>query len=317
MLLAVPILTGLLALVGVPSVLADCTQLSPWPSFSRYAPSAERILIGTVVWTPGGEVNGRFTLRVDEVLRGSAPATIEFDNFRSGAPQPICPEDSYLRVHEVGERLAFADGASLPGVDHPVALVAYVKPSRPNTGLLPKMERLSEAEVRAIALLPPTDTVEITDTQGATDPALLVMLGAALFGALASVRRQAARRGSEPARAGVHTLNVSVASSVSPRSGACASWPMPRSPGARSSTVIPGHISLRAQLAIPESAEATLEGGLNDGEAPTAQAAPRDEVAGWLGWHARRRDTLEHSPSADPGCRREGGEGSGTPDGWG
>ncbi len=192
--LASTLLAGLLVGVTATTAVADCTQLSPWPSFTRSAPAAYRILIGTVVWTPGGEANGRFTLRADEVLRGSAPATIEFHNFRSGAPQPICPGDSYLRVHDVGERLAFAYGARLPGVDHPIIAVAYVAPSRPNAGLLPGMERLTAAQVRAIALLPSTDIAEGTAPRGRDLSGLLIQLASGLVGVLAVVRRQRGAR---------------------------------------------------------------------------------------------------------------------------
>jgi hypothetical protein len=192
-LLASTLLAGVLVGVTAQAAVADCTQASPWPSFTRSAPAADRILIGTVVWTPGGEVNGRFTLRVDEVLRGTAPATIHFHNFRSGAPQPICPEDSYLRVHDVGERLAFAYAARLPGVDHPITAVAYLAPSRPDPDLLPQMERLTVAQVRAIAALPQTDAAlppAPTAPAPTGYPWALIVLGSGLLGALAFVLRQ-------------------------------------------------------------------------------------------------------------------------------
>ena len=170
--------------VGSGAALADCTQASPWPSFTRSAGSAQRIIIGTVTWTPGGAVNNRFTLRVDEVLRGQAPATIDFAAFRSGAPQPICPEDSLLRVRQVGDRLALAYGAHLPGLNRPITAVALVKPVDDPEGvlasLMPKMEWLTVAQVRAIAALPPTDSVIMSA------PSASPLLLSGLIGALAA-----------------------------------------------------------------------------------------------------------------------------------
>jgi hypothetical protein len=138
---------------------AECTGLSPWPSFTETASSARRIVIGTVTETLGGAVNNRFTLGVDEVLRGEAPDTIDFEAFRSGAPQPICPEDSVLRVHRVGERLALAYGARLPGWPERITAVAFVAPSKPDRSLLPGMETVTVAQVRRLAALPSTDTI--------------------------------------------------------------------------------------------------------------------------------------------------------------
>lgn len=129
---------------------AECTGLSPWPSFTRYAPSATDVIIGTVSWSalPGGFAS-RFTLTVDEVLRGSADPVIEFDRFRSGAPQPVCPEGSVLRVRP-GDRLAIGYGARYRGQDALVDVVAYVDPSEPDPQLLPRMQQLSEARIREI-----------------------------------------------------------------------------------------------------------------------------------------------------------------------
>jgi hypothetical protein len=149
----------LLYLVDPPPAYAECTQLSPWPSFREAAPSARTILIGTVTWTPGGRINNRFTLRVDEVLRGSAPSEIEIDRLHSGAPEPNCPGESSLKVRRWGERLAIAYDAHLRGLRRPITAVAFVRPSRPSPFFLPGMERLSARDVREIAAaIPETDT---------------------------------------------------------------------------------------------------------------------------------------------------------------
>ncbi len=150
---------GPLSMATPSAALADCSQLDPWPSFRQAAPSATTILIGTVTWTPGGRINNRFMLRVDEVLRGTAPNELEIAALHSGLPETICPGDSSLTVRRVGERLALAYGAHLPGQRRTITAVAFVKPSRPHHFFLPRMERLSAAEVRAIAAAPPpTDT---------------------------------------------------------------------------------------------------------------------------------------------------------------
>jgi hypothetical protein len=161
-----------LLLVGGSSTSADCSVLSAWPSFRETAPSARRITVGTVIETSGGDVNNVFTLRVDEVLRGSeGPSVLHFRAFRSGAPQPICPGDSVLRVRDIGERLAFAYGAQLAGFPPRITSVAFVSPSKPDRDLLPRMERLTISEVRAIAAeMPPTEAVP---TARSGDPDLL------------------------------------------------------------------------------------------------------------------------------------------------
>jgi hypothetical protein len=199
-------LTGGLLLLGlVPGTAsAECTQASPWPSFTRSAPRAATILVGTVTWTPGGEVNSHFVLRVDEVLRGRAPDEIEFNAFHPGVRQPICPEDSVLRVHREGERLAIAYRARMPGQKHSFTSVAFVRPSKPNLFLLPEMERLSLAQVRAIAAgLPGTDTA--SPGAGAGAPAIvgpgapaIVPWVAGLLAGLLALRRSAARARATP-----------------------------------------------------------------------------------------------------------------------
>ena len=160
------------ALVAAP-MSAECTGLSPWPSFTETASSARRIIIGTVTETLGGAVNNRFTLGVDEVLRGEAPDSIDFRAFRSGAPQPVCPEDSVLRVHRVGERLALAYGARLPGWAERITAVAFVAPSKPDRFLLPGMETVTVAQVRRLAALPATDGVAAPDLASEPSPGLL------------------------------------------------------------------------------------------------------------------------------------------------
>lgn len=132
--------------------VAECTRLDPWPSFTEAVPSAKTVFVGTVTDTPElGFPNNRFTLRVDEVLRGDPPAVIDFYGFKSGMPLTICPGDSVLRVRKNGERLAFAMDARLPGVRGRIDAVAFVGDSEPSRFMLPEMEQLPLPKVRRLA----------------------------------------------------------------------------------------------------------------------------------------------------------------------
>ena len=142
---------GLTVTSGRPAV-AECTRLDPWPSFTEAVPSAKTVFVGTVTDTPElGFPNNRFTLTVDEILRGDPPAVIDFGGFKSGVPLTICPGDSVLRVREKGERLAFAMDARLPGVEGRIDAVAFVDDSKPDRFMLPKMEQLPLTKVRRLA----------------------------------------------------------------------------------------------------------------------------------------------------------------------
>ncbi len=146
---------GLTVAAPAGPVSADCSGLSAWPSFRHTAASARDVVIGTVTDSalPDGFAS-RFTLTVDDVLKGEADGpTIEFDRFHSGAPEPLCPDGSVLRVRP-GDRIALASGARLPGQEQRITSVAYIVPSRPDRQLLPKMERLTEAQVKRIVGVP-------------------------------------------------------------------------------------------------------------------------------------------------------------------
>ncbi len=145
-----PILLTIAGITLAPpaSSLAECLIVSRWPSFTDAAPSARRIILGTVV---AGQSNAtdHFVLRVDDELRGEAQDMIEFLRFRSLAPTPQCPAESVLRA-KVGDHLAIAYGARMKGLDHRIRAVAFVSPSAPDS-LMRGAEQLDLIELYRIA----------------------------------------------------------------------------------------------------------------------------------------------------------------------
>lgn len=154
--------------------VAECTLVSKWPSFRQAAGSAERILVGTVVVGQTYATN-QFVLRVDELLRGDAPPQIAFDRFRSGAPTPVCPEESVLRAR-IGDRIAIAYGARIKGIQQPIRAVAFVLPSKPDS-LMRGAERLDITEVRELAGVDTGGPSSFETAPGVTAEALAVLPG--------------------------------------------------------------------------------------------------------------------------------------------
>lgn len=187
---------GLLAWAGVLAnaapVAAECTQLDPWPSFTKAAPTAQRIVVGEVIqsYTDDSADNAiEFRLRVDEVLRGDAPPFLEFtEGTRSGMPLVVCPGDSILRVRE-GDVLAFAFDARIPTSRDPVMAVAWIR-GEPDLFLMPASETLTLARVRELAALPATDTVTTSSTIPTTPLAApLLLLGVGICAFVLALRR--------------------------------------------------------------------------------------------------------------------------------
>jgi len=82
----VPIAFGLI-LASTPSALAECDmQQNRWPLFAHVAPSAKRIVVGTVFNVRSTGFYPWFDLRINQVLRGSAPDVLEIRRLKSGLP---------------------------------------------------------------------------------------------------------------------------------------------------------------------------------------------------------------------------------------
>jgi hypothetical protein len=140
--------------------LAECPgQPNLWPKFSEVAPSANRIVVGTVVDARGGPVSTIFDLHVDAVLRGTAPEVIEIDGLRSGAPLvggPTCEKSAVLYARN-GDVIAIAYGGRVAGVSNRVTTAAWFQ-GRPYV-LDPGAQSLTLADIRRLARLPDTATM--------------------------------------------------------------------------------------------------------------------------------------------------------------
>ncbi|MEJ7752872.1 MAG: hypothetical protein WKF46_07995 [Candidatus Limnocylindrales bacterium] len=187
---------GLCLSISAPA-LAECSgQPNRWPAFSEVAPSAGRIAVGTVMGPsvphiPGPHYVG-LDVRVVEVLLGSAADLIEVNGLKSGlqlSESPSCRQSAYLYAR-VGDVIAFAFDARLPGVAGPVNTAAWIE-GKPHANV-PGVQQLTIDEVRYFASLPDTATgaagASQSDTRGQAQwHSLLLILAAA--GALAISRR--------------------------------------------------------------------------------------------------------------------------------
>lgn len=148
-------LLAVTALVTFPAtVAAECDPRgsSGWPSFRATSPDAASVVVGEVTAPlavgQGGLVT-RFRLRVDEVPRGQAPSSIEFQ-VPFEAPDAVCTVGP-LSV-DVGDRLALALNSS-DMVDPAVVAVALISDPSGSAGPWAP-DRLTLPEVRVIAAQP-------------------------------------------------------------------------------------------------------------------------------------------------------------------
>ncbi len=166
-----------LAGAAAPS-LAECvSQPNRFPRFTDVAPTAETVVIGTVVESKSEdptEATVLFGLRVDHVLRGDPPATMEIEGLRSGLPvrgAEGCRENAFLYVR-VGDVIALALDGQLDGRTG-VNTAAWIE-GRPDRILMPSGQVLSRSRaVAAAEAMPPTDAAP---TGSQLDPTDLISL---------------------------------------------------------------------------------------------------------------------------------------------
>jgi hypothetical protein len=176
---------------------AECvSQTNRFPDFADVAPTASTVVIGTVIATgPDNEGSeGRFTVRIDDAIRGEAQATLEIEFLYSGLPlrgSEACRDSAYLSAR-AGDVIALALDGSLNGREG-VNTAAWIEgqPSEWDPGV----RVMSRAKVISAAkALPATDTETVASAPTSTVPAaagVLVLLG---LGALYLIHRQRARR---------------------------------------------------------------------------------------------------------------------------
>lgn len=147
-------------LVHATPAVAECTgQANRWPAFDDVAPTARRVVMGRVTSTnKGNETDDSpvFTLEVEEVLRGTAPAVIEVSSLRSELPLrggPACRRDATLRAGP-GDRIALALGGLLPGIKGRVNTAVWIE-GRPDTHINPGLRTMEPDEVRRVLGLEP------------------------------------------------------------------------------------------------------------------------------------------------------------------
>lgn len=153
-----------LAMCALPAVampaLAECTgQPNRWPAFEEVAPTARQVVIGTVTKTNKGDevdYSSVFTLEVEDVLRGEAPAVIEVDRLRSGLPlrgARSCIRDATLLAGP-GNRLALAIDGRIRGTKGRLSTAAWIE-GQPPFDTNPGVRTMELNEVRQVMGLEP------------------------------------------------------------------------------------------------------------------------------------------------------------------
>lgn len=155
-LLGASLAMGTLPAVATPA-LAECVgQPNRWPAFEHVAPTARQVVIGTVTKTNKGddlEYSSTFTLEVEDVLRGTAPAVIEVDSLRSGLPlrgSRSCIRDAVLSAGP-GNRIALAIDGKIPGTKGRLNTAAWIEGDPSNEDL----RTMELNEVRQVMWLEP------------------------------------------------------------------------------------------------------------------------------------------------------------------
>ncbi len=147
----------LVALVGTPLFAvnpmptAACVSApAPFDSFTATVPNSGTIVVGTVEGLTERELQTRFRLKIDEVLRGDAPAVMRFSGLSGSDARSACGDKNMVSARE-GDRLALAMSAAVPGQPLEVDAIAFVGKSMPDRRHMPKIERLPLRKVRQLA----------------------------------------------------------------------------------------------------------------------------------------------------------------------
>lgn len=202
--LAAVVLAGMLAVVQTTTVAAECD--GPFPSFRKVAVTAELVVIGDVVgierggaWDPAENgVSSVFALQLRHVLRGEAPALMQFRDL------PTQPCASVVGVR-LGDRIALAIGGSDFSPPVEANMVAWIERAPPPgfTGdVISEADVFTEAEVFSLlgVELPSEQAPPVEAPPGleAQIP-ILVILAAAMAVAIGWRMR---RRGTDATTAG-------------------------------------------------------------------------------------------------------------------
>lgn len=203
------IIRGLAATVGLAVIalcgsagpsLAECvSQVNRFPDYADVAPTARTVVIGTVVETrPNAEeASGLFRLRIDDVIRGDPPATLDIEALRSGLArrgESACRNDAFLHAR-TGDVIALALDGRLDGRRNiHTAVWIEGRPSEWDPGIR-VMSR--ERAIAAATALPATDTLptEPSPAQAGDDTTWLVLLSLATLGAYWRLRSSRRREG--------------------------------------------------------------------------------------------------------------------------
>jgi hypothetical protein len=170
------------------------------------APSAQRIIVGTVVEDLTGSEpvsdtgeylpSAWFVLRVDEVLRGTAPDTLVIRRLPSGVSlkrYPSCGGTALLSAR-VGDVIAIAYRGHRPGQSRLLNTAAWIE-GAPRPDFMRDAQQLSLAQVRRLAArLPETSTAALAEAADASSelgalPATLAGIGLGLMAARRGRRR--------------------------------------------------------------------------------------------------------------------------------
>lgn len=149
------LVAGSVGFTSASPVVAECPSHDPWPRMREAAPSAKRVVIGTVreatteqLWEGGPRASTDIRLEVTEHVKGGGADLIDLGAVTT---KGNCIT-SRLWVKE-GDRIAVAFGGRADGIAGPVSSVAFVgrEPRRSNGR---SMERVSVKQVRQLAALP-------------------------------------------------------------------------------------------------------------------------------------------------------------------